>query len=338
MADEFTDARSRPGARLNTGTDDRELFLVEFGDLVLQAWEEVNNYESLTWSKSITQGKADSFPIIGRKRDAQEHEPGERILGGRIEHNDVEITLDKMLVDSAFVAEIDQLMLHYDVMGPYARQLGESLSTSYDRRVAIMHILASRQTVRPYGVGKLFSAGGGPLPNGYFDSGVATDPAKLEAAAFVAAEWIKLFDIGGGPLSYRMGWGQYLALSKYSSLDKVQWSGSANRSTATVGLIAGIQPMATNHIPKTNITTGLAKYQGDFSAVVAHISNQMAVGTLNRRGLKVVMLDQPDRLGTEIIASKFNGHGTLRCECAFEVATSDVTSLRGSNHPDVGLL
>lgn len=337
MADEFTDARSRPGARLNTGTDDRELFLVEFGDMVLQAWEEVNDYEDLTWTKSISAGKADTFPIIGRKRDATEHEPGERILGGRVEHNDVEITLDKMIVDSAFVAEIDQLMNHYDVMGPYARQLGESLSTTYDRRVATMHILASRVTTRPYGIGLAYPAAG-PLPNGYFDAAVATDPSKLEAAAFVAAEWIKLFDVGGGPLSYRMGWGQYLALSKYSSLDKVQWSGSANRSTATVGLIAGIQPKATNHIPRSVISSGNAKYQGDFSAVVAHISNQMAVGTLSRRGMKVVMLDQPDRLGTEMIASKFNGHGILRAECSFEVATSDITSARGASHPDVALL
>lgn len=332
---EFTDARSRPGQKLNTGTDDRALFLTEFGDMVLQAWEETNNYESLTWTKTITQGKADTFPIIGRKRDAQEHNPGEIILGGKIEHNEIEITLDKILVDSAFVAEIDQLLNHYDVMAPYARQLGESLSTTYDRRVAIMHILASRVTTRPYGIGTLAAAGGGPLPNGYFDSAVGTDPAKMEAAAFEAVEWIKRYDIGGGPLSYRIGWGQYLALSKYTTIDKTQWSGSGNRSTGQVGLIAGIQPSATNHLPKTNITTGMLKYQGDFTGVIGHIGNKMAVGTLARRGMKVVMKEQEDRLGTLLIASKFNGHGILRAECSFEVATTDTTSLRGASHPDL---
>lgn len=337
MADEYTDSRSRPGARLDTGTDDRELFMTEFSDVVMQAWEETNDYESLTFTKSITQGKADTFPIIGRKRDAIEHEPGERILGGRIEHNDVEISLDKMLVDSVFVAEIDQLMNHYSVMAPYARQLGESLSTSYDRRVAIMHILASRITVRPYGVGKLWQDGGGPLPNGFFDANVATDPKLLEDAAFSAAQWIKLFDIGGGPLSYRLGHGQLLLLSKYSSLDQQQWSGTANRGSGKIGVLAGIPPMGTNHLPRTNITSGNPKYMGNFSAVVGHISNQMAVGTLSRRDLKVVMLDQPDRLGTEMIASKLNGHGTLRGECSFEVATSDITGVRGTNHPDAAL-
>lgn len=324
---DYTDARSKPGNRLNTGTDDRALFLTEFGDMVLEAWAEANDYESLTWTKHISQGKADTFPIIGRKRDAVEHEPGEIILGGKIEHNEVEISLDKMLVDSVFIAEIDELLNHYDVQRPYATQLGESLSTTYDRRVAIMHLLASRVTTRPYT--------NGPLPNGYFDANVNTDPAKMEAAAFAAVEWIKRFDVGGGPISYRLGWGQYLLLSKYSTIDKTQWSGTGDRSKGQVGLIAGILPYATNHIPKSNITTGLAKYQGDFSTTVGHISNSMAVGTLQRRGMKVVMKEQEDRLGTLIIASKFNGHGVLRPETAFEVATTDKTSARGASHPDI---
>jgi len=157
----------------------------------------------------------------------------------------------------------------------------------------------------------------------------------MEDAAFAAVEWIKRYDIGGGPLTYRLGWAQYLALSKYSTIDKAQWSGSGDRSRGQVGLVAGIQPYATNHIPKTNITSGLAKYQGDFTDVIGHIGNKMAVGTLARRGMKVVMKEQEDRLGTLLIASKFNGHGILRPECSFEIATSDITSVRGSAHPDV---
>jgi hypothetical protein len=325
---EYTDARSRPGQKLNTGTDDRQMFLVEFGDLVLQAWEETNNYENLTFTKNITQGKADTFPIIGRKRDAQEHNPGDIILGGRMEHNEVEVTLDRMLVDSAFVAEVDELMNHYNVMEPYARQLGESLSTSYDRRVAIMHILASRVTVRPYE--------DGPVPNGYFHANVATDPAHLENAAYAAVEFIRRFDVGGGPLSFRMPHQQHLLLARYAPVKSDNERGNSI-VTGQAGNIGGLRPEGTNHIPRTNITTGLAKYQGDFTSTVGHISNRMAVATLARRGLKVVMKDQADRLGTLLIASKFNGHGILRAECSFEIGTSDITGVRGANHPDVNV-
>ena len=322
---EYTDARSRPGARLG-GTDDRALFLVEFGDLTLQAWEETNFYEGLTYTRNITQGKADTFPIIGRKRDAEEHIPGNIILGGSIEHNDIEITLDRMLVDSVFIAEIDELMNHYDLYEPYARQLGESLSTTYDKRVAIMHILASRVTQRPYT--------DGPLPNGFFHADVLTDPSKLEDASYVAQEWIKRFDIGGGPLRYCLPFQQVLMMARWRGIDSSFTSGSGDRASGTVGQVGGLVPHGCNHIPRSNITTGLPKYQGDFSTTVGHISNRMAVGTLARRGLRVVMKDQADRLGTLLIASKFNGHGILRAECSFEIGTSDPTGVRGDNHPD----
>lgn len=331
-----TDARSRPGARLNTGTDDRELFMVEFGELVLTAWEETNDYASTTYTRTITKGKSDTFPIIGRKRDAQEHAPGEEVLGGTMEHNEVEITLDKILVDSVFIAEIDELMLHYDIRAPYAQQLGESLATASDRRVARMHILASRVTDRPYGRNETDPMKKGPLPNGYFHNDLKTDVSKMEEAHFEAMEWIKRFDIGGGPLFSKWGWAQIMAMARSSTIEGGPvTTGSANRSQGTVGLIAGIRPVGTNHVPRENITSGPLKYQGNFSTTVGHIGNRMAVGTLESRGLKVVMKEQEERLGTLLIASKFNGHGILRAECSFECATTDVTGARGSNHPDV---
>lgn len=312
---DFTDARSRPGARLNTGTDDRELFLLEFGQMVLDAWTEVNNYENLSYQRTILTGKADTFPIIGRKRDAVEHTPGEIILGGTIESNEVQIALDKMLIDSVFIAEIDELMAHYDLAAPYAKQLGESLSTTYDKRCAIMHILASRVTVAPYT--------GGPVPSFYTNVNLKTDASQLETAAFKAVEYIKARDIGGGSLGYMLPWQQYLLLARYTGIEAYPvTTGTGNRAKGTVGQIAGTDPQPTNHIPSTNITDGNTKFRGDFTPTVGHISNQMAVGTLNRRGMKVVIKDQDDRLGTLIIASKFNGMDKLRPECAFELSTT----------------
>ena len=311
----YTDARSKPGNKLNTGTNDRELFMINFGEMVLQAWEEVNQYEDLTYKRSISSGKADAFPIIGRKRDATEHVPGEIILGGTIEHNEVQVALDSMLVDSAFLAEVDELMSNYELSGPYARQLAESLSTTYDRRIATLHILASRVTTAPYT--------GGPVPSYYFHANAKTDASKLEEAAFQAVAYIKERDIGGGALSYRLPHQQYLMLSRYSGIEGGPvTTGSGNRSSGTVGQIAGIGVKGVNHIPNTNVTTGNVKFRGNFTTTVGHIGNEMAVATLNRRGLKVVMKEQDDRLGTLLIASRFCGHGILRPECSFEVATA----------------
>lgn len=313
---EFTDAVSHPGRDLDTGSDDRQLFLTEFGQKVLLAYEEVMDYQPLRFIRSITQGKADSFPIIGRKRDAQDHTPGELILGGAIEHGEVVITLDNMLVDAAFIAEIDELMNHYDLMGPYTTQLGQSLGSTTAKRLAQMHILASRNATAenfPSGI---------PAPSYYFDANVATDGAKLEEAAFQGVEFLRENDISGAPFKYMLPHKQHLILARYSGIEGGPvGTGSGNRASGTVGQIAGLDVQGTNHIPATNITTGNSKYTGDFSHTVGHISSMMAVGTLERRGLKIVMKQQDERLGTIMIASMFNGHGILRSECSFEVCT-----------------
>jgi hypothetical protein len=312
---EYTDSLSpRPGYPGGAGSDDRAMFLKEFAQMVLEAWQEVNTFGSFFHSQNVSTGKSWQFPIIGRKRDAFDHDPGEIVLGGGIENNEIEITLDKMLVDAVFLAEIDELMASYSLRAPYARQLGESLSTTSDRRAAIMAVLASRVVTAPYT--------GGPVPSYYYDAAIKTDPSKLEEAHFAAVQFINEIDEGGGQQRSFLPWQQLLLLSKYSDLDKVATSGSASRANATVGPVAGINITGSNHLPKTNITGGLTKYTGDFTTSVGFIANPQGVGLLRRRGMRVTVTDKEDRLGTLIIASKLEGWGKLRPECVFELATA----------------
>lgn len=330
---QYTDSRSRPGAKEATGTDDRQLFLIEFGGMVIQAYDEVMDYQDLRFVKYITQGKADSFPIIGRKRDATEHVPGDLILGGGISHDEIQIFLDNMLVDSAFIAEVDELMIHYDIAGPYAHQLGQSLGSVTAKRIAIMHIQASRGG-QTEGAGanpsKDAAADGQPIPSYYWDANLKTDPSKLENAAFLAAQYIRENDMSGAEQFYMLPHQQILQLARYTGVEGGPvGTGSGDRSRGTIGPLAGLTPKGTNHIPQSTITTGLAKYMGNFSTTVGHISTKMAVGSLERRGLKVVMKQQDERLGTLLIASMFNGHGTLRNECSIELCTDVDAGGRG---------
>lgn len=307
----YTTAASRSGQKNLTG-DALALFLREFGELVLEAWDEVNKFEKHTYQRNTTQGKADTFPIIGRKRDAFEHTPGQLITGGSVEHNEVEITLDPILVDAAFVAEIDELMNHFELRGPYARQLAESLSTVYDRRIAQLTVQAARNTTPPYA--------NGPIGAVYADDDYVTDADLLVSALFDSATHIKENDIGGGQMRAFFRPKQYFMLVQSQALDKVQWTGSADISEGTVKKVADIMIDWSNHIPSANITTGNTKYRGDYRTTIGVISNPMAVGTLNRRGMKVAHLPQPDRLGHLLIASRACGHGVLRQECAIEIA------------------
>jgi hypothetical protein len=313
---EYTDSASRSGQRNFTG-DDRALFLTNFGGLVITAYLEAMDYQSLRWLKHITSGKSDLFPIIGRKRDAAEHTPGDLIVGGKVEHDDKEITVDRMLFDSAFIPEIDELLNHIEVRGPYAQQIGQSLGVLTAKRIAIMHILASRDTD---------NGPGQPVPSYSWDANMRTSATAIETAAFAAKEYFMVNDMSGNAPELRLPAQQYLLCARNLGLQSTDVSrpeaGSGNRVTAKLGQIGGIDPVATNHIPKVNITTGLAKYQGDFTNTVGHISSKMAVGTLERKPITITMKEQAERLGTIIIGSKLDGHGKLRSECAYELATT----------------
>lgn len=319
---QYTDAASRPGKQGAAGTDDRKLFLTEFGGYIINSYDEaIKDYNALRWIKNITQGKSDTFPIIGRKRDAADHTPGELILGGQIEHNEVEITLDQMVYDSAFIAEIDELMVHYELSQPYAHQIGMSLGSLQCRRIAIMHILASRK----YFVGAAATGvpQGQPAPTYYSDAALRTNASKIEDWAFFSKQYLLENDISGEKPAMRIPWAQYLLAARNFGMATLRpESGSGNIVSGTVGASAGLDIVGTNFIPKTNITTGPTKYQGNFTNTVGHVSSKMAVGTLERRGLRVVQKDQEDRLGTLLIGSQFNGHGVLRPECSIEGAVA----------------
>ncbi|MDG4856425.1 hypothetical protein [Mesorhizobium sp. WSM4982] len=318
---DYTDAASRFGKKAGAG-DDRALFLTEFGGLVIQSYDEAMDYMDLRFVKNITQGKADSFPIIGRKRDASEHTPGELILGGSIESNEIQITLDNMVYDSVFIAEIDKLISHFDVMEPYTKQLGQSLGSLQARRVAIMHILASRT----YYVGNTPTnvPQGQPSPFYVSDANMKTSATVLETSAFAGRQYLLENEISGNEPRLMLPHQQYLLLARNFGVDSFKAeAGGGDRRTARVSSpIAGFEVKGTNHIPKTNITTGLAKYQGNFTTTVGHISSKVAVGSLERKAMRIVVKDQEERLGTIAIASQFNGHGVLRPEASIELATA----------------
>lgn len=76
------------------------------------------------------------------------------------------------------------------------------------------------------------------------------------------------------------------------------------------------------NLPKTNITTGEAKYQGDYRKVRALVIQKQAVGMLSLLGVKT----ETDRLveyQTDLFVTKMlYGGGALRPECAVTVAIS----------------
>lgn len=319
---QFTTSVSRPAKRPG-GTDDRELNLIEFGQMVLEAWTQTQDFKNLTHKKHVQGAKADSFPVIGRKRDAADHTPGDLILGGSIESEEVQIFIDNMLVDSVFKADIDDILLHYDNRAAYSKQLGESVGSVHSKRIAQTIVLASRLPA-------LLSTHVTPIR--IASATMKTSAAKMEEAHFRATTFLKENDIGGGEISSWWPWAQYMLLARYAAIDKTFTTGTGDRGNANVGMVGGILPKGTNFIPNTLVTTGLAKYQGDFTNTVGFAANNLACGELSAKEFTLDVVDARDRLGTLMIASELCGFGALRRECSIEYTQSNA----GANVIDIG--
>lgn len=316
----YTDIGMRPGQRAPSGTDVRELFMRNFSDDVLMAYEETFDFENLTTVKYIAAGISESFPVMGRNYAASEHTPGAELTGTGVDMANVTVTLDDFVVDHRFIADIDRIMNHFELSAPYSRLIGQSLGSMANRRKAITAIKASRVTTAQYP--------GGPVPSYAYHASMKTDGAQLEEAVYKGLEYIKTNDISGDKPTVMLPWQQQLLLARYTGIDTVETSGSGDRSAGSVGPIAGLRIKGTNSIPNTNLSSGQpgadpkAKYQDNFSTTVGTIITPMAVATLKGAPMKVVMKSQEERLGTLLIGSYLEGNDFYRPECSFELATA----------------
>jgi hypothetical protein len=309
---DFTSSVSRLGRKAN-GTDDRELNLIEFGQMTLEAFDQTQDFKNFVFEHMIKGAKAHAFPVIGRKRDASDHIPGDQIKGGTVNHEEVAITVDNMLIDSVFVADIDEILLHYSVRSAYSKQLGQSLGNVKSKRVAQTIVNASRLPA--------LLPGEHATPVRFGSATMKTSAAKMEEAHFRAMQFIKENDIGGGDMASWWPWAQYYLMARYIGIDDTDTSGSGNRSEATVGRVGGFMPKGSNYIPSTNITTGIAKYQGDFTATAGFAANALAAGMLTAKQFTLDVVNAKDRLGTLFIASELYGVGALRRETSIEFTT-----------------
>ena len=130
---------TRPGAS-NGGSDSRALLLKLFTGEVYESFRSSLIAKPLVQSRTLTSGKEAQFIHTGTM-SASFHTPGTPLLGngagtdGAPKQAETTITVDQLLVSQAFVYELDEVLAHYDIRGPIARQIGQSLAEHYDRRI-----------------------------------------------------------------------------------------------------------------------------------------------------------------------------------------------------------
>ena len=127
---------TRPGSK-NGGADSRELYLKLFSGEMFKGFQRNTIARDLVQKRTLTSGKSMQFIYTGRTT-AEYHVPGQSILGNDQKAPPVAektISIDDLLISSAFVYELDETLAHYDLRGEISNKIGYALAEKYDRLI-----------------------------------------------------------------------------------------------------------------------------------------------------------------------------------------------------------
>lgn len=255
---------SRYGAS-NGGADKWALFLKVFSGEVLSLFEQKTVMKPLITVRSISQGKSATFPLYGSLA-AKFHKPGENLLESsngyltEVKFAERVLNIDGQLVAGSFVADIDELLNHWDVRGPIATEIGRQLAYYFDRVAIHTMIAAARTSTAPI----TYKTSGNQDLVGWVDN--STVGASWSAGNFISAcynaavnfdqkdvpeegrvmlvspdTYWKLINSGNSAISQIMS-------SDYST-------GNANVAAGRLYQIAGFRLVKTPLLPNVNMTT-----------------------------------------------------------------------------------
>lgn len=300
--------------QINNSGDVDALFLTQFGGEIMGIFQQALVAVPSFMVRNITNGKTAQFPAYGRVT-ANYHTPGAEIVGQTVAHAERTISIDDMLVADVALAQIDDLMNHYDVRGPYSSELAYALANKADKQILQTALLAARGTA---------TVTGGSDGLAITSASAASSASALITAAFTASQ---NFDEKNLPPEGRKLFlkpAQFYLLAQSTNVQSRDYSANpGDLAKGTPGAeIAGLQIVKTNNVPSTNVNSGPSAYQGNFSTTVALAAHQSAAGTVKLLELTPEITWDPRRLVWLITARYAMGHGILRPESAVEIKTS----------------
>lgn len=299
----------------NAGADDA-LFMKQYAGEVLTAFAEEYPLAGRVTERNISNGKSASFPAIGTVGSGY-HTAGAEITGRVIEHNEVIITLDKMLISDAFIASLDEAMNHYEVRSEYSRQQGLELAKQRTRNELRSGLLASRvATALVPG-----QPGGALIKN----TTMHTDATVLANALRSARQTFDEKFIPDSECQVALAPAQYYLLTSNKDLCDRDYNPNADTSfaNAVISSVARIQLVKTTFMPNTDESADsnvLAKYRGNWANTVGLVWHKSAIGTLKLLDLSMESEYDIRRQGTLMLAKYALGHGALRAGAAIELS------------------
>ena len=179
---------TRPGQSNATG-DARALYLKLFSGEMFKGFQHNAIARDLVMRRTLTNGKSLQFIYTGHTK-AEFHTPGNSILGdsnGAPPVAEKTITVDDLLISSAFLYDLDETLSHYDMRSEISRKIGYALAQKYDRLI-FRAITRGARAASPITKANYVEPGGTQIRVGTTTSASdAYDASKLVAAFYDAA-------------------------------------------------------------------------------------------------------------------------------------------------------
>ena len=249
----LTTSLTRPGQANSTG-DARALYLKLFSGEMFKGFQHNAIARDLVMKRTLTNGKSLQFVYTGHTK-AEYHVPGNSILGnsdGAPPVAEKTITVDDLLISSAFVYELDETLAHYELRGEISKKIGYALAQKYDRLIFRQIAKGARQA-SPITKSGFVEPGGTQIRVG--TNNQASDayvPASLIAAFYDAAAALDEKGVSQDGRVAVLNPRQYYELIQdvgSSGLINRDESGTALQSGQGVVEIAGIKIFKSMNIP-----------------------------------------------------------------------------------------
>jgi len=121
----------------NLAGDKRALYLKLFSGEMFKGFQNNTIARDMVMKRTLKNGKSLQFIYTGRMT-SEFHTPGNSILGntdGAPPVAEKTITIDDLLISSAFVYELDETLANYELRGEISKKIGYALAEKYDRLI-----------------------------------------------------------------------------------------------------------------------------------------------------------------------------------------------------------
>ena len=288
---------TRPGSD-NGGADQRALYLKLFSGEMFKGFQNNTIARDLVMKRTLKNGKSLQFIYTGRTT-SEFHTPGQSILGNDRSAPPVAektITCDDLLISSAFVYELDEVLSHYDLRSEISRKIGYALAEKYDRYI-FRAITNGARKASPVSMSGFAEPGGTQVRVGSTAnesdaySATALVDAFYDAAAAMDEKGVSQ-DGRVGVLNPRQYYSLIQQVGENGLVNRDEQGSSRQRGNGIVE-IAGIKVYKSMNIPflgkygtKYGGTTGVADpgNTGDFVEVTAEDASDATGGINNDYG------------------------------------------------------